>query len=57
MIFSGTLIENILIYKNLTINAVGNNITIQAADSSQPVITINSGGNGSIIRGLNIMVV
>ena len=54
-IINGTFVENLVINKNLTIKSVsGNNVIITPADSSKPAITINSGGNGSIIQGLTI---
>ncbi|NYB52465.1 MAG: right-handed parallel beta-helix repeat-containing protein, partial [Methanobacteriaceae archaeon] len=53
---SGTYTENIIVNKNLTIKArEGNNdITIQAATPSSPVITITSTANGSTIQGFII---
>lgn len=50
---NGTYTENVLVNKNLTITSEGN-VTVQAANTSQPVFTINSGGSGSLIQGFNV---
>jgi parallel beta-helix repeat protein len=52
---SGTYIENIIINKQLTLMPTpGATPTIQALNPINPVITINSGGTGSIIKYLTI---
>jgi parallel beta-helix repeat protein len=54
-VYSGNYLENIIVNKNLTIKSVsGNNVTVQAVDTLQPVFTINSDGSGSIIQGFTI---
>ncbi|NMO09184.1 right-handed parallel beta-helix repeat-containing protein, partial [Methanobacterium subterraneum] len=50
---NGTYIENVIINKTLTLISEGD-VTVQALNSSNPVFTINSGGNGSLILGFNI---
>jgi parallel beta-helix repeat protein len=50
---NGTYTENIYVYKNLTLISEGN-VTVQATNTSQPVFTITSGGNGSIITGFTV---
>ena len=54
---SGTYIENIVINKKLILKSKpGANVTLQStAEDSPPVITINSGGSNSIIKGFNIL--
>lgn len=55
LLAEGIYTENVVINKNITLAPVHMvNVTIQALNSSNPVITINSNGNGSIIRGLTI---
>ena len=52
VIKTGIYTENIILNKNLTLKPFSDgNVTIQAANSNNPVITINSGGSGSIILG------
>lgn len=52
---SGTYSENIVVNKKLTIRSVsGGNVTIQAANSSNPVFTVNSFGNSTTIHGFTI---
>ena len=52
---SGTYLENLIVNKTLTIMPVsGANVILQALNSSNNVITINSTGAGSIIQGLTI---
>ncbi|MFA0832880.1 MAG: right-handed parallel beta-helix repeat-containing protein [Methanobacterium formicicum] len=48
---NGTYTENILVNKNLTLIPYDGNVTIQAANLNNPVITINSGGSESVISG------
>ena len=50
---SGTYTENIIVNNPLTLEAIGN-VTIQSASSSDPIITITSGGAGSTIQGFNL---
>lgn len=50
-----TYTENIILDSSITILSAGDGVvTIQAANTNQPVITINSCGIGSIIQGFNI---
>ncbi|MBI5460142.1 right-handed parallel beta-helix repeat-containing protein [Methanobacterium sp.] len=51
---NGTYTENILVNKNLTIMPYDGNVTIHAANSNNPVITINSGGSESVISGFTL---
>ncbi|MDP3422806.1 MAG: NosD domain-containing protein, partial [Burkholderiaceae bacterium] len=51
VVANGTYLENILVNKNLTICPYDGNVTVQAANPNNPVITINSGGSGSTILG------
>ncbi|MCE7699754.1 MAG: right-handed parallel beta-helix repeat-containing protein, partial [Methanobacterium paludis] len=54
-IIPGTYVENIIIDKKLILTPFSEgNITIQALDPSQPVITITINGSGSTIQGMNI---
>ena len=47
--------ENVVVNKRLTIKSYdGHNVTVQALNYSNPVFTINSGGNGSSISGFTI---
>src|SRR5690606_1014533 len=48
---NGTYTENILVNKNLTIMPYDGNVTIQAANPNNSVITVNSGGSESEIFG------
>lgn len=50
---TGTYNENVLVNKNLIIQALGA-ATVHALDSNLPTFTINSAGNGSTIQGFNI---
>ncbi|MEL7671183.1 right-handed parallel beta-helix repeat-containing protein [Methanobacterium sp.] len=50
-----TYTENLVINKTLALQAKnGANITIRALNASKPVLTVNSGGSGSVISGFNI---
>ncbi|MDP2837339.1 MAG: NosD domain-containing protein, partial [Methanobacteriaceae archaeon] len=49
VVANGTYLENILANKNLTLMPYDGNVTVQAANPNNPVITINSGGSGSTI--------
>ncbi|MFA0833794.1 MAG: Ig-like domain-containing protein [Methanobacterium formicicum] len=52
----GTFTENIIVNKSLTIKAVSEgNVTLFALNSSQPIFTITSSGNGSSIQGFTLM--
>ncbi|BDZ68575.1 NosD domain-containing protein [Methanobacterium ferruginis] len=52
----GTFTENIIVNKSLTIKAVSEgNVTLFALDSSQPIFTITSSGNGSSIQGFTLI--
>ncbi len=54
-VHAGTFTENILITKKLTLMAAtGENIILQSPNSYGPIITINSPGNGTTIRGFII---
>lgn len=54
-IYSGTYVENVVLTKDLILKSVaGENVTVQAADYSQPVITLTTLSNGSTIQGINI---
>lgn len=51
----GTYTENIVVNKTVTIKPVlGENVTVNAADTEKSVFLITSGGSGSTIQGLNI---
>nr|WP_319372966.1 right-handed parallel beta-helix repeat-containing protein [uncultured Methanobacterium sp.] len=52
-ISNGTYFENVLVDKSLTIFSEGN-VTVRALDPSLPVFTVNIGGSGSLIMGLDI---
>ncbi len=53
LVVTGTYLENVLVNKDLTIQPVGT-VTVQAADPTQSVFTINNTGNGSTIQGFII---
>ena len=54
-IHSGTYIENIVINKTLTLMPFsGENVDIGALNSSNPTLTVNSLGNGTVIQGFTI---
>ncbi|MBI5459620.1 right-handed parallel beta-helix repeat-containing protein [Methanobacterium sp.] len=53
LVENGTYIENIAVNKNLTIISDGN-VTVQAANPSNPVFTINIRGSGSLIKSFVI---
>ncbi|MCE5214263.1 MAG: right-handed parallel beta-helix repeat-containing protein, partial [Methanobacterium sp.] len=51
-----TYYENLIIDRLINIQSAGDGeVSIQAIDSNQPVITINNNGNSSIIKGFNII--
>jgi parallel beta-helix repeat protein len=55
-VLSGTYTENIIVNKKLIIRPTYNgDVTVQAADPSLSVFTVNSGGSGSIIQGFTII--
>ncbi len=53
LVENGTYTENIVVSKNLTIVSDGN-VTVQASNTSNPVLTITSSGSGSLIQGFVI---
>jgi len=54
VVTNGTYTENIVVNKTLTIRPYDGNVTIQAANPNNPVITVNSSGNGSMILGFTL---
>lgn len=53
VVANGTYTENILVNKNLTMISEGN-VTVNAANPSQPVFTVNNNVSGTVIYGFKI---
>ncbi|MDP2836505.1 MAG: NosD domain-containing protein, partial [Methanobacteriaceae archaeon] len=53
-LWKGNYLENVIINKTVIIESLEGNVTVSALNTSLPVFTINTLGNGSIIQNLRI---